>query len=243
MRACERFAPGRLVRISTVRCRANQKQFARAAGTAMNKALDGINLVEFDSNLGASYAAMLLAEQGARAVRWNRRAARAPAARRISMRSIAASARSSSTFKPSELGSSGCSDGPASRYSDGPGRGCASSSLITRMLRRINPYLVVLHLPPLGNRGATRQFRRQRRTGLRARRHLRQPVGAQRKSGGLAFPRRQLFRGRARRDRDGRGALRPRLGQQRTVAGTVGRGLYWPARFRFRPAASCATKR
>ena len=34
----------------------------------MNKALDGINLVEFDSNLGAAYAAMLLAEQGARAV-------------------------------------------------------------------------------------------------------------------------------------------------------------------------------
>ena len=35
----------------------------------MNKALNGINLVEFDSNLGASYAAMLLAEQGARAVK------------------------------------------------------------------------------------------------------------------------------------------------------------------------------
>ena len=35
----------------------------------MNKALDGINLVEFDSNLGASYAATLLAEQGARAVK------------------------------------------------------------------------------------------------------------------------------------------------------------------------------
>ena len=34
----------------------------------MNKALDGINLVEFSSNLGAAYAAMLLAEQGARAI-------------------------------------------------------------------------------------------------------------------------------------------------------------------------------
>src|ERR1700692_1001169 len=37
--------------------------------TSMNKALNGINLVEFDSNLGAAYAAMLLAEQGARTIR------------------------------------------------------------------------------------------------------------------------------------------------------------------------------
>jgi len=35
----------------------------------MNKALDGINLVEFSSTLGAAYAAMLLAEQGARVIR------------------------------------------------------------------------------------------------------------------------------------------------------------------------------
>jgi crotonobetainyl-CoA:carnitine CoA-transferase CaiB-like acyl-CoA transferase len=35
----------------------------------MSKALDGINLVEFDSHLGAAYAAMLLAENGARAIK------------------------------------------------------------------------------------------------------------------------------------------------------------------------------
>jgi crotonobetainyl-CoA:carnitine CoA-transferase CaiB-like acyl-CoA transferase len=35
----------------------------------MSKALDGINLVEFDSNMGAAYAAMLLAENGARALK------------------------------------------------------------------------------------------------------------------------------------------------------------------------------
>jgi crotonobetainyl-CoA:carnitine CoA-transferase CaiB-like acyl-CoA transferase len=35
----------------------------------MSKALDGINVVEFDSNLGAAYAAMLLAENGARAIK------------------------------------------------------------------------------------------------------------------------------------------------------------------------------
>src|SRR5271165_4611193 len=38
----------------------------------MTKALDGINLVEFDSNLGAAYATMLLAENGARAIKVER---------------------------------------------------------------------------------------------------------------------------------------------------------------------------
>jgi len=37
--------------------------------TKMTKALDGINVVEFESHLGAAYAAMLLAEQGARAIK------------------------------------------------------------------------------------------------------------------------------------------------------------------------------
>src|SRR5580693_8692556 len=32
------------------------------------KSLDGINIVEFDSNMGAAYATMLLAENGARAI-------------------------------------------------------------------------------------------------------------------------------------------------------------------------------
>jgi crotonobetainyl-CoA:carnitine CoA-transferase CaiB-like acyl-CoA transferase len=35
----------------------------------MSKSLDGINLVEFDSNLGAAHAAMLLAENGAHAIK------------------------------------------------------------------------------------------------------------------------------------------------------------------------------
>src|SRR5271156_1520134 len=45
----------------------NQKYSAWRS--AMAKSLDGINLVEFDSNLGAAYAAMLLAENGARATK------------------------------------------------------------------------------------------------------------------------------------------------------------------------------
>jgi len=35
----------------------------------MSKALDGINIVEFDSNMGAAYATMLLAENGAHAIK------------------------------------------------------------------------------------------------------------------------------------------------------------------------------
>jgi len=38
----------------------------------MSKALDGVNIVEFDSNLGAAYAAMLLAENGARVIKVER---------------------------------------------------------------------------------------------------------------------------------------------------------------------------
>src|SRR5271155_2690845 len=49
-----------------------QRQF-KSQNTAwqfsMSKALDGINIVEFDSNLGAAYATMLLAENGARAIK------------------------------------------------------------------------------------------------------------------------------------------------------------------------------
>src|SRR5271169_1724812 len=38
----------------------------------MTKALDGINIAEFDSNLGAAYATMLLAENGAHAIKVER---------------------------------------------------------------------------------------------------------------------------------------------------------------------------
>ena len=70
--------------------------------------------------------------------------------------------------------------------------------------------LVVLHVPPLGNRGPLANFDASDELVSA----LGGIYGSQWALSGnpvaLAFPRRQLFGGRARRDRDGRGALRPR---------------------------------
>src|SRR5271168_2494129 len=43
--------------------------FRRFGIVTMAKALDGLSIVEFSSHLGAAYAAMLLAEQGADVIR------------------------------------------------------------------------------------------------------------------------------------------------------------------------------
>ena len=124
----------------------------------MNKALDGINLVEFDSNLGAAYAAMLLAEQGARAIRveppggarergtahfhalnrskralfFDVQAERARVERLLRWASVAVFGWTGARMRELQLD-----------YAD---------------LCRINPHLVVLHVPPLGNRGPLANF-------------------------------------------------------------------------------------
>src|SRR5208283_5255730 len=48
-----------------------QSNFQNGAGqfSMGYKSLDGVNIVEFDSNMGAAYATMLLAENGARAIK------------------------------------------------------------------------------------------------------------------------------------------------------------------------------
>lgn len=124
----------------------------------MNKALDGINLVEFDSNLGAAYAAMLLAEQGARAVKvespggarergtahfhalnrskralfFNLQAERARVERLLRWADVAVFGWTGARMRELELDYAG--------------------------LSRLNPHLVVLHVPPLGNRGPLADF-------------------------------------------------------------------------------------
>src|SRR5579872_7313299 len=124
----------------------------------MNKALDGINLVEFDSNLGVAYAAMLLAEQGARAIRveppggarergsahfhalnrskralfFELQSERARVERLLRWASVAVFGWTGARMRELKLG-----------YAE---------------LCRINPRLVVLHIPPLGNRGPLANF-------------------------------------------------------------------------------------
>ena len=209
----------------------------------MNKALDGINLVEFDSNLGAAYAAMLLAEQGARAIRveppggarergtahfhalnrskralfFDLQAERARVERLLRWASVAVFGWTGARMRELHLD-----------YAE---------------LCRINPHLVVLHIPPLGNRGPLANFDASDELVSA----LGGIYGSQWALSGnpvaLHFPAASYSAGV--------------LGATATVAALCARdwdaadhrgdswsrSLYWPARFRFRPAASCATKR
>ena len=124
------------------------------------KSLDGINLVEFDSNLGAAYAAMLLAENGAHAIKVEPLAARASAAPRTSTSSTAASASLELDL-----------DDPASqphvadliRWADIVVTGFTPArlkqlNLDPESIRRINPRAIALGVPPLGSRGPDADF-------------------------------------------------------------------------------------
>ena len=124
----------------------------------MNKALEGINLVEFSSNHGAAYAAMLLAEQGARAIlveppggARGRGTAHFHALNRskraLSFDVQAERARVERLLRWADVAVFGWTEARMRELE----LDCAA-------LSRINPHLVVLHVPPLGNRGPLADF-------------------------------------------------------------------------------------
>ncbi|HZO80886.1 MAG TPA: CoA transferase [Candidatus Binataceae bacterium] len=126
----------------------------------MSKALDGINLVEFSSNLGAAYAAMLLAEQGARALRVEPPGGapcrgtphfhvlnRSKRALFLDLDSSQGRARVERLLRWADIAVLG---DPLARV--------RARGLDYAALCRINPRLVVLHLPPLGSRGPLADF-------------------------------------------------------------------------------------
>jgi crotonobetainyl-CoA:carnitine CoA-transferase CaiB-like acyl-CoA transferase len=126
----------------------------------MNKALDAINLVEFDSNLGAAYAAMLLAEQGARAIR-----VEPPGGARGRGTAHFHALNRSKRALFFDLESPG--ERPRIerllRWADvavfgWTGARMRELGLDYATLSRINPRLVVLHVSPLGNRGPLADF-------------------------------------------------------------------------------------
>ena len=126
----------------------------------MNKALDGINLVEFDSNLGAAYAAMLLAEQGARTIR-----VEAPGGARERKQGHFHALNRSKRALFFDFQSAGERSGMERlvRWADiavfgWTGARMRELRLDYVALSRINPHLVVLHVPPLGNRGPLADF-------------------------------------------------------------------------------------
>jgi crotonobetainyl-CoA:carnitine CoA-transferase CaiB-like acyl-CoA transferase len=122
---------------------------------AMDKALDGINVIEFSSNLGAAYAAMLLAEQGARVLRVEppggapgRGTAHFHAANRskrvvfIDLDSADSRPRLERLLQWADVAVVG--DTPARLRVRG---------LDGAALSRVNPQAVILHVTPLGSRG------------------------------------------------------------------------------------------
>lgn len=121
----------------------------------MDKALDGINLVEFSSNLGAAYAAMLLAEQGARALRVEPPGG-APARGTPHFHVLNRSKRALFMDLDSDEGRRRAER--LLRWADvvvvgEPPARMRARGLDYPALSRANPRLVVLHVPPLGARG------------------------------------------------------------------------------------------
>jgi crotonobetainyl-CoA:carnitine CoA-transferase CaiB-like acyl-CoA transferase len=124
----------------------------------MDKALDGINLVEFSSNLGAAYAAMLLAEQGARAVN-----VEPPGGARERGTAHFHALNRSKRALFLDLQAERAQIDRLLRWADVAVLGWTGArmreiGLDYAALSGINPHLVVLHVPPLGNRGPLADF-------------------------------------------------------------------------------------
>ncbi len=126
----------------------------------MSRSLDGINIVEFDSNLGAAYAAMLLAENGARAIKvepvgGSRERGtphfhvlnRSKRALELDLDDRASEARVGELIRWADIVVTGFT----------PAR-LKQLSLDYESIRRINPRAIALGVPPLGSRGPDADF-------------------------------------------------------------------------------------
>ena len=126
----------------------------------MSKSLDGINIVEFDSNLGAAYATMLLAENGARAIKvepigGSRERGtphfqvlnRSKRMLELDVENGAAHARVAELIRWADVVVTGFTPARLKRLKLDP-----------ESIRRINPRAIVLGVPPLGSRGPDADF-------------------------------------------------------------------------------------
>ena len=126
----------------------------------MSKALDGINIVEFDSNMGAAYATMLLAENGARAIKIEPPGGsrergtphfhvlnRSKRALELDFDARASQARIADLIRWADIVVSGFT----------PGR-LKQLGLDPESILRINPRAIALGVPPLGSHGPDAEF-------------------------------------------------------------------------------------
>jgi crotonobetainyl-CoA:carnitine CoA-transferase CaiB-like acyl-CoA transferase len=126
----------------------------------MSKSLEGVNVIEFSSHLGAAYAAMLMAEQGARAVRIEPPGGasdrgtphfhvlnRSKRAAFVDFDSAAGRDAVYELIKHADIVIAGFT----------PAR-LRTLGLEYSTLQRINPHAIVLYMPPLGSRGPEADF-------------------------------------------------------------------------------------
>ncbi len=125
-----------------------------------NKSLDGINIVEFDSNMAAAYATMLLAENGARAIKIERPGGsrergtphfhvlnRSKRALELDLDDHASQARIADLIRWADIVVTGFT----------PAR-LRQLKLDPESIRRINARAISLGVPPLGSRGPDADF-------------------------------------------------------------------------------------
>src|SRR5580692_3604129 len=126
----------------------------------MSKSLDGINIVEFDSNMGAAYATMLLAENGARAIKVEPQGGsrergtphfhvlnRSKRMLELDLDDRASQARVADLIRWADIVVTGFT----------PSR-LRQLNLDSESIRRINPGAIALGVPPLGSHGPDADF-------------------------------------------------------------------------------------
>ncbi|HLX04971.1 MAG TPA: CoA transferase [Candidatus Binatus sp.] len=126
----------------------------------MSKSLEGINIVEFDSNMGAAYATMLLAENGARAIKVEPRGGsrergtphfhvlnRSKRSLELDLDDPASNARVADLILWADVVVTGFT----------PAR-LRQLNLDPESIRQINPRAIALGVPPLGSRGPDADF-------------------------------------------------------------------------------------
>jgi crotonobetainyl-CoA:carnitine CoA-transferase CaiB-like acyl-CoA transferase len=127
---------------------------------SMSKSLDGINIVEFDSNMGAAYATMLLAENGARAIKVEPQGGsrergtphfhvlnRSKRMLELDLDDRASQARVADLIRWADIVVTGFT----------PSR-LRQLNLDSESIRRINPGAIALGVPPLGSHGPDADF-------------------------------------------------------------------------------------
>lgn len=126
----------------------------------MSKALDAVNIVEFDAHLGSAYAAMLLAENGARVIKVEPRGGstargtphfhvlnRSKRVLELDLDADAARARVEDLLRWADVVVTGYT----------PAR-LKNLRLDYDSIHRVNPRAIVLAMPPMGSRGADADF-------------------------------------------------------------------------------------